>query len=220
MIFSVAIDGPAGAGKSTAARILAKMLGAIYLDTGAMYRTVALAAIQRGIDTGDGEALAKMIEEIEIEIKFDEEGQAVYLDGEPVNGLIRTPEVSLGASHVAVFPPVRHKMVEMQRRIASKSTVVMDGRDIGTYVLKDAKYKFFLVATVEKRAERRYKEMLEKGMEADLQSIVKDIKFRDDNDSNRTMAPLRQAEDAILIDTTNQSIQEIVDEMAGYIDVS
>lgn len=221
MVFSVAIDGPAGAGKSTAAKELSKMLGAIYLDTGAMYRTVALAAIKRGIDTQDGEALEKMIEEIDIDVRFGENGQEIYLDGENVNGLIRTPEVSLGASRVAVFPPVRHKMVEKQREIASKNNVVMDGRDIGTYVLKDAKYKFFLVASVEIRAKRRYKELIAKGMEADMESIIEDIKFRDKNDSSRAMAPLKQAEDAILIDTTNQSIQEMVDDMAGYItDVS
>ncbi len=220
MVFSVAIDGPAGAGKSTAAKQLSAMLGAIYLDTGAMYRTVALAAIKRGIDTKDGDALSKMIEDIEIDVRFGENGQEIFLDGENVNGLIRTPEVSLGASNVAVFPPVRHKMVEKQRAIASKSNVVMDGRDIGTYVLKDAKYKFFLVASVEIRALRRYKEMIAKGMEADMESIIEDIKFRDNNDSSRKMAPLKQAEDAILIDTTNQSIQEMVDEMAEYIDVS
>ena len=220
MIYSVAIDGPAGAGKSTAAKRLSAMLGAIYLDTGAMYRTVALAAIRRGIDTSDEAALEEMLGEIRIEIEFGENGQEILLDGEPVNGLIRTPEVSLGASKVAVFPPVRHRMVEMQREIASKSTVVMDGRDIGTYVLKDAKYKFFLTATVDKRAERRYKELIAKGMEADIEEIKRDIRFRDDNDSSRAFAPLRQAEDAILIDTTNQSIDEMVEEMAGYIDVS
>jgi len=220
MVFSVAIDGPAGAGKSTAAKQLSAMLGAIYLDTGAMYRTVALAAIKKGIDTQDGEALGNMIEDIDIDVRFGENGQEIYLNGENVNGLIRTPEVSLGASRVAVFPPVRHKMVEKQRLIASKSNVVMDGRDIGTYVLKDAKYKFFLVASVEIRALRRYKEMVAKGMEADMDSIIKDIKFRDNNDSSRKMAPLKQAEDAILIDTTNQSIKEMVDEMAGFIDVS
>ena len=220
MAFAVAIDGPAGAGKSTAAKQLSAMLGAIYLDTGAMYRTVALAAIKRGIDTQDGDALAAMVEEIDIDVRFGEKGQEIYLDGENVNGMIRTPEVSLGASRVAVFPPVRHKMVEIQRGIASKNNVVMDGRDIGTYVLKDAEYKFFLIATVEIRAMRRYKEMIAKGMEADLEEIKKDIEFRDKNDSSREMAPLRQAEDAILIDTTNQSIQEMVDDMAGYIDVS
>jgi len=220
MVFSVAIDGPAGAGKSTAAKELSAMLGAIYLDTGAMYRTVALAAIQRGIDTSDEKALEEMLEDIQIDIEFGENGQVILLDGEPVNGLIRTPEVSLGASKVAVFPPVRHRMVEKQREIASKQTVVMDGRDIGTYVLKDAKYKFFLTASVEKRAERRFKELKEKGMEADMDEIIRDIEFRDKNDSSRAFAPLRQAEDAILIDTTEQSIKEMVDEMAGYINAS
>ena len=220
MIFAVAIDGPAGAGKSTAAKQLSARLGAIYLDTGAMYRTVALAAIRRGIDTGDEKALEKMLEQIIIEIKFGENGQVIMLDGEDVNELIRTPEVSLGASKVAVFPPVRHKMVEMQREIAARTTVVMDGRDIGTHVLKDAKYKFFLTATVEKRAERRYREQLAKGMEADLEEIKRDIRFRDNNDSTRAMSPLKQAEDAILIDTTNQTIDEMVEDMARYIHVS
>ncbi len=217
MVFSVAIDGPAGAGKSTAAKQLSAMFDAIYLDTGAMYRTVALAAIKRGIDTQDGIALEKMIETIDIDVRFTGNGQEIYLDGENVNGQIRTPEVSLGASHVAVFPPIRHKMVEQQRKIAAKNNVVMDGRDIGTYVLKDAKYKFFLVASVEIRAQRRYKELYGKSTEADLESIIKDIEFRDENDSSRKMSPLKQAEDAILIDTTNISIQEMVDEIAGYI---
>ncbi|HRX42978.1 MAG TPA: (d)CMP kinase [Clostridia bacterium] len=220
MIFSVAIDGPAGAGKSTAAKQLSAMLGAIYLDTGAMYRTVALAAIRRGIDTSDEKALEEMLDQISIEIKFSDQGQVILLDGEEVNDYIRTPEVSLGASKVAVFPPVRHRMVEMQRDIASKNTVVMDGRDIGTYVLKDARYKFFLTATVEMRAKRRYEEQKAKGMEADIEEIKRDIRFRDENDSSRAMAPLKQAEDAILIDTTNQSIDEMVEDMARYIDVS
>lgn len=220
MIFSVAIDGPAGAGKSTAAKQLSAMLGAIYLDTGAMYRTVALAAIRRGIDTSDEKALEEMLDQISIEIKFSDQGQVILLDGEEVNDYIRTPEVSLGASKVAVFPPVRHRMVEMQRDIASKNTVVMDGRDIGTYVLKDARYKFFLTATVEMRAKRRYEELKAKGMEADIEEIKRDIRFRDENDSSRAMAPLKKAEDAILIDTTNQSIDEMVEDMARYIDVS
>jgi len=220
MIFSVAIDGPAGAGKSTAAKQLSAMLGAIYLDTGAMYRTVALAAIRRGIDTSDEKALEEMLDQISIEIKFSDQGQVILLDGEEVNDYIRTPEVSLGASKVAVFPPVRHRMVEMQRDIASRNTVVMDGRDIGTYVLKDARYKFFLTATVEMRAKRRYEEQKAKGMEADIEEIKRDIRFRDENDSSRAMAPLKQAEDAILIDTTNQSIDEMVEDMARYIDVS
>ncbi len=218
MTFAVAIDGPAGAGKSTAAKILAKKLGAIYLDTGAMYRTVALEAIRKGIDTKNEQALTNLVEDIRIDIDFSEEGQMIYLDGEPVNGLIRTAEVSIGASDVAVFPSVRGKMVEMQRRIASEQTVVMDGRDIGTYVLKDAKYKFFLTATVDERAKRRFKEMKEKGIEADFDHIIKDIKYRDNNDTSRKMSPLKQADDAILIDTTNQTIDEMVEEMAGYID--
>lgn len=217
MKFSVAIDGPAGAGKSTAAKKLSTMLGAIYLDTGAMYRTVALAAIQRGIDTKDGEKLEKMLDDIEIEIKFSDDEQVIYLDGKAVNGFIRTPEVSIGASNVAVFPPVRKKMVELQREIAAKNKVVMDGRDIGTFVLKDAKYKFFLIADIEVRASRRFKELIAKGIKADMDSIIEDINYRDNKDSGRAFAPLKQAEDAILIDTTKQSIKEMVEEMAGYI---
>ncbi|HPJ21709.1 MAG TPA: (d)CMP kinase, partial [Clostridia bacterium] len=173
-----------------------------------------------GIDTSDEKALEEMLDQISIEIKFSDQGQVILLDGEEVNDYIRTPEVSLGASKVAVFPPVRHRMVEMQRDIASRNTVVMDGRDIGTYVLKDARYKFFLTATVEMRAKRRYEEQKAKGMEADIEEIKRDIRFRDENDSSRAMAPLKQAEDAILIDTTNQSIDEMVEDMARYIDVS
>lgn len=214
----IAIDGPAGAGKSTIAKILSKTLGILYLDTGAMYRAVALKAIREGIDTKDREGLAKMVQKIDLKISFSNNVQRVLLDNEDVSDKIRTPEVSVGASDVAVVPEVRYKMVELQRQIAEKNDVVMDGRDIGTYVLPDANYKFFLTASVEERAKRRYIELLEKGVTGiTIEDVQKDIEYRDKNDSSRKLAPLAKADDAIEIDTTNHTIDEVAEILIGYI---
>ncbi len=217
MTFQIAIDGPAGAGKSTMAKILSKKLKAIYLDTGAMYRACGLKAINSGIDSKDEKALNKMVSDINITISFENDQQQIFLDGKNVNGLIRTPEISVSASDVSANKAVRLKMVEMQREIAKVNNVVMDGRDIGTYVLPDANIKFFLVADINERAKRRYHEMKEKNMNPDMESIIKDMNYRDTNDSSRDFAPLKQAKDAILIDTTNLNINQVIKVMLEYI---
>lgn len=205
----IAIDGPSGAGKSTMAKIVSKELGILYLDTGAMYRAVALKAIKSGIDTRDEAALADMVEDIDIRIVYKDGQQKVYLDGEDVTGDIRTPEVTVGSSDVAVFPGVRKKMVELQREIAKTNSVVMDGRDIGTHVLPDAEIKIFLTASAEDRAKRRYEELKEKGtLKQTFEELMREMEYRDKNDSSRKVSPLRKADDAILLDTSGLSIEE------------
>lgn len=215
---NIAIDGPAGAGKSTIAKLISKKLGIIYLDTGAMYRAVALKAIRNGIDTSDRKALSKLVGNISIEVTHICCEQHIFLDNEDVTGEIRTPEVSRGASDVAVVPEVRIRMADIQRKIAGKNNVVMDGRDIGTYVLPESKYKIFLTASVRERARRRFKEQLEKGM-ADIspEQVQRDIEYRDKNDSCRDLAPLARAADAVEIDTTDMTIDEVVDKIISYI---
>ena len=214
----IAIDGPAGSGKSTIAKYISKEYNMIYLDTGAMYRTVALYAIRRGTDTKDKNALEQLLDKFKLEIKYIDGEQKVFLAGEDVTGLIRTNEVSLGASDVAVVPAVRLKMVDLQREIAKGTSVVMDGRDIGTYVLQDAELKIFLIASPEERAKRRYLEMEAKGGNTlTLEQIKEDIIKRDKTDSEREFAPLRQAEDAILLDTTKLSIDEVIAVIKVYI---
>lgn len=216
---AVAIDGPAGAGKSTIAKLVSKKLKIVYLDTGAMYRTVALKAIRKNIDTLDGEKLANLVNALDIKVEYTGEEQRIYLDGEDVSDLIRTPEVSIGASNVAVIPQVRIKMVELQREIAAKCSVVMDGRDIGTYVLPNASVKIFLTASIEERAKRRYNEQLLKGItDVSLEDVKKDISYRDKNDSSRAFAPLAKAEDAIELDTTIMSIDEVVKKIMEQIE--
>lgn len=215
---AIAVDGPAGAGKSTVAKIISKRLGITYLDTGAMYRAVALKAIKEGIDTKDREKLLKIMDNINIEVKYIEGEQVIYLDGIDVSGQIRTPEVSIGASDVSAIPEVRLKMVMLQRQIASQRDVIMDGRDIGTYVLPDAPYKFFLNASINERARRRYAEQLQKGIDGvTYEDVLKDISYRDKNDSSRNFAPLKKAEDAIEIDTTNMSVDDVVDTILSHI---
>lgn len=215
---NIAIDGPAGAGKSTIAKIISKSLGIIYLDTGAMYRTVALKAINEGIDTLDKVKLARIVENIDIKIKYTGDVQHIYLDGEDVSTRIRTPEISIGASNVAVVPEVRIKMVQIQRDIASMNDVVMDGRDIGSYVLPKAELKIFLTASVEERAKRRYNELIEKGNSSiSLDEVKKDIEYRDNNDSSRDFAPLIKADDAIEVDTTSLSIEDVAKKIMSYI---
>lgn len=215
---NIAIDGPAGAGKSTIAKIISKTLGIIYLDTGAMYRTVALKAIREGIDTLDGKQLADMVRDIDIEICYSGDEQRIFLGGEDVSELIRTPEVSKCASDVAVVPEVRLKMVELQRKIARDADVVMDGRDIGTYVLPDAGLKIFLTASVEERVRRRYEEQVVKGIkDISLDDVRKDIEYRDKNDSGRSFAPLSKADDAVEIDTTGMSVEEVAQEIMSLI---
>ena len=215
---NIAIDGPAGAGKSTVARSISKTMGIIYLDTGAMYRTVALKALNSGLDTKNEESIASLVEDIDIKIRYRDGEQRIFLDGKDVSELIRTPGVSRGASDVSAIPAVRIKLVELQRSIAEENDVVMDGRDIGTYVLPNARYKFFLTASLEERAKRRYNELLAKGMEdSTLDEVMKDISYRDKNDSSRAFAPLSKAEDAVEIDTTGMNRQEVVEKVLSYL---
>lgn len=215
---NIAIDGPAGAGKSTVAKHISKILGIIYLDTGAMYRAVALKAITSGIATKDAKALEELVKDIDIKVDLKGEEQRIFLDGRDVTHLIRTPEVSIGASDVSAIPAVRIKLVELQREIARTNDVVMDGRDIGTYVLPNANYKFFLTASLDERAKRRYKELLEKGAtETKYDDVLKDISYRDKNDSSRAFAPLAKAEDAVEIDTTDLSLEQVIEKILSKI---
>ncbi len=207
--FNVAIDGPAGAGKSSISKAVAKKLGCIYVDTGAMYRACALYAIENNIPI-TAEGLENELDNIKIGIKYAEDGQRIYLGGVDVSGRIREPDVSIGASDIAVIPAVRLKLVDMQRELAKTNNVVMDGRDIGTYVLPDAEVKIFLTASVDERARRRVLEMEQKGQKADFETVKKDMAYRDKNDSEREFAPLRQAEDAVLLDTTELTFDEVV----------
>lgn len=215
---NIAIDGPAGAGKSTIAKIVSTTLGIIYLDTGAMYRAVALKAIGLGLDTADPLKVSEMLEDIDICIDYSKGEQRIILDGRDVSSEIRTPEVSIGASNVAVIPAVRIKMVELQRAIATKNSVVMDGRDIGTFVLPDADFKFFLTASIEERAKRRFLEQVQKGVKnISLDEVKKDIEYRDKNDSSREFAPLKKADDAVEVDTTSLAIEEVAEKIIKFI---
>lgn len=214
----IAIDGPSGAGKSTMAKLLSKRLGVMYLDTGAMYRAVALKAIRMGIDTRDREKVCEILPDLDIKIEYNDGNQQVLLDGEDVSGLIRTDEVSMGASNVSAIPEVRKKLVELQQKIASNNNVVMDGRDIGTHVLPNAQVKIFLTASSTERARRRYLELQEKGLlTKTFEELKQEIEQRDYNDSNRAASPLRQAQDAVLLDTSNLSIEESVDRIISII---
>jgi len=206
---SIAIDGPSGAGKSTLARMTAKSLGFIYVDTGALYRSVGLFALRHGTDAGDRAAVTALLPGITLELDYDEKGvQRVFLCGEDVTDAIRTPEVSLAASAVSAIPEVRAFLLETQRDMARRHDVAMDGRDIGTVVLPDADVKIFLTASPEERARRRYRELRAKGTGAPYKEVLRDLLVRDRNDSSRDIAPLRPAEDAILLDTTGNSLRK------------
>ncbi len=216
-MFNVAIDGPAGAGKSTIARRVAAALGSIYVDTGAMYRAMALYLFRKGIDPDDAEAISRECKNADISIDFQNGEQVVLLSGENVNDYLRTPEVSDMASRTSVNPFVRKKLVELQQKLGRQKDVVMDGRDIGTVVLPDAQVKIYLTASVDVRAKRRYKELLEKGMEADLAQITEQIRERDERDMNRAVSPLKQADDAVLVDTSDMTIEEVTDRILEII---
>ncbi len=213
----VAVDGPAGAGKSTISKAVAKRLGFVYIDTGAMYRAIGLAAVRRGIDTTDAKGVESILDEVEVSISHNESGQQIYLNGENVSEEIRLPEISVAASNVAVIPAVRLKLVELQRRLAEKTDVIMDGRDIGTYVLPDAEVKIFLTASSEERAKRRLKELVEKGVETTFEEVLADMEYRDKNDSGREFAPLRAAEDSIPFDNTEITLSEAVDKICEIV---
>ena len=210
-MISIALDGPAGAGKSTVAKGVAKELGLIYVDTGALYRTVGLKFLREGYDTTLDCDIEAVLKTIEVDIKFIDGAQHVFLNGEDVSDEIRTPDASMMASAVSAKPPVRAFLLEMQRKLARENNVLMDGRDIGTVVLPNATLKFFVTATVEERATRRYKELCEKGMDVKYDDIYKDIETRDYNDSHREIAPLKPAEDSIMFDTTGNTLQESID---------
>lgn len=213
----VAIDGPAGAGKSTISKGAAKRLGFVYIDTGAMYRAIGLAAVRRGIDSSDAEKVKTILDDVEVTIRHDESGQLIFLNGEDVSTDIRLPEISVAASNVAVIPEVRLKLVELQRALADKSDVIMDGRDIGTYVLPDAELKIYLTASVEERAERRCRELREKGVETDFEAVKADIEYRDKNDSGREFAPLKPAEDSVYMDNTEITLEESIDKVCELV---
>lgn len=213
----IAIDGPAGAGKSTIAKLVAKELNAIYIDTGAMYRAMALYLLRSHIDIEDEKALAECVASADISIRFADGEQQVWLNGENVNGLIRTEEVSSMASVSSAKGAVRVKLVDLQRKLAEDHDVVMDGRDIGTHVLPNAKPKIFLTADSRVRAKRRYDELTARGEACDLDTIEKDIIERDERDKNREISPLRQAEDAILVDTSDMTIEQVKEKIISLI---
>ena len=211
MSFNIAIDGPAGAGKSTIAKRLAKELGFIYVDTGAMYRAMALYFLRSGIAKEDEAAISKAAKEVDVTIRYENGEQQVLLNGENVNGLIRKEEVGNTASVTSAYREVRKKLVELQQQLAEQADVIMDGRDIGTVVLPKAQVKIYLTASVETRAKRRYDELTEKGQNCDLKEIEQDIADRDYRDMHREISPLKQAEDAVLVDTSNMGIEEVVE---------
>ena len=207
----IAIDGPAGAGKSTIAKELARILGFMYVDTGAMYRTAALSCLKNNIDFENEDDVSKNCDDADIKIIYEDGVQKMFLDGVNVSEKIRREEVGNAASKVAKYPGVRKKLVKLQQELAKKYDVIMDGRDISTMVLPDAQLKIYLTASVEKRAERRFKELLEKGLECRLEEIEKDIEQRDYNDMHRKESPLKKAEDAIEVDTSDMTIAEVTE---------
>lgn len=213
----IALDGPSGSGKSTIAKILSNKLNILYLDTGAMYRATALKALKMNIDTFDEIGVDTFINNIDIEIKYIDGAQHTYLDGEDVSTKIREPHVSMAASNISSLKNVRIKMVDMQRKIAGNMSCVLDGRDIGSYVLPNADYKFYITASSKVRATRRLLELKEKGFDVDFDKLLAEIEQRDYNDMNREFSPLKQADDAIYIDTSNMTIEEVLKTVMEYI---
>lgn len=216
-MYNIAIDGPAGAGKSTIAKIVAKKLGFIYVDTGAMYRTMALACHRAGIKAYEENKVVEKCSSVKITLGYENDTQKVYLDDEDVSLEIRREEIGNMTSAIAVYSPVRKILVEMQQELAKKNNVVMDGRDIGTAVLPNADLKIYLTASARTRAERRYNELTEKGQKCDINEIEKDIKDRDYRDMNRDVSPLKQAEDAVLIDSSDMGIEQVVEEITKLV---
>lgn len=212
-MYNIAIDGPAGAGKSTIAKLVAKKMGFIYVDTGAMYRTMALSCYREGIEASDKEKVIEVCERVEVSLDYVNDTQLVYLNGEDVSALIRSEEIGNMTSAIAVYEPVRKILVAMQRKLAAEKNVVMDGRDIGSAVLPNANLKIYLTASTRTRAERRYNELVEKGFECNIDDIEEDIRQRDYRDMNREVSPLVQTEDAVLVDSSNMSIAEVVNKI-------
>ena len=217
MNYAIAIDGPAGAGKSTIAKVLAKELGLIYVDTGALYRTVGYFTTGRGIALDDVAGITAALSDLTVELKYVEGVQRVFANGEDVSDLIRTPAISMAASAVSAIPAVRDYLLATQRDIAAKNSVVMDGRDIGTVILPDAKVKIFLTASPESRARRRYDELQAKGDPATYEEVLADMVKRDYDDSHRATAPLKQAEDAVLVDTSGDTLEQSVARMKAVV---
>ncbi len=211
-VINVAIDGPAGAGKSTISRKAAAELGYIYIDTGALYRTVGLNAMRKGVDIQDDEAvIATLTDDLKVELRFIDGEQRMFLNDEDVSLAIRTPEASMAASRVSAVPKVREYLFDLQKNLARNNNCIMDGRDIGTVVLPDADVKIFLTASPEARAERRFKELQEKGMDASYEEVLADMIKRDYDDSHRAIAPLKQADDAILCDTSGNELEQSIE---------
>ena len=210
MSYAIAIDGPAGAGKSTIAKILAKELGLIYVDTGALYRALGFAMLGRGIDPADADAVVPALEGLQVSLEYRQGEQRVLLCGEDISDRIRTPEVSMAASRVSAIPAVRAFLLQLQRDMAATQSVIMDGRDIGTTILPNAQVKIFLTASPEARAQRRYLELQEKGVETTYEEVLEDMNRRDYEDTHREISPLRQAEDAVLADTGELDLEQSV----------
>lgn len=217
--YSIAVDGPAGAGKSSLSKKLAAAYGLVYLDTGAIYRTVGLACYRRGIDRKDEAAVSAVLPDLDIQISYDEQGlQRMILNGEDVSEAIRMPEISICASDVSALPACRAYLLDMQRRFAREYNVILDGRDIGTVVLPNADLKIYLTASSEARAQRRFLELQGKGVEADYEQVLRDIILRDEQDMNRAIAPLRQADDAVLVDTSELNLEESLEALCRLVD--
>lgn len=217
MIINVAIDGPAGAGKSTISRSAANEVGFIYVDTGALYRAVGVNALRNNIDSKDSEAVTASLENITVELKFVDDVQHVFLNGEDVSEEIRLPEASMAASNVSAIPSVRAFLFDLQRDIASKNNCIMDGRDIGTVVLPNAQIKIFLTASPEIRAMRRYKELQQKGAKDTYEEVLSDLKIRDYNDSHREIAPLKPAQDSVTVDTSDCTLEQSIEKIVSII---
>ena len=215
MGYNVAIDGPAGAGKSTIAKLVAKEKGYIYVDTGAMYRGMAIHFLKKGIQPEETDAIIAACDDAEVTIAYENGIQQVYLNGENVTDMLRTEAVGNMASRTSAIPEVRAKLLELQRSLAREKDVIMDGRDIGTNILPNADVKIYLTASVETRAKRRYNELTEKGIDCNYEEIAKDIQERDERDMSREIAPLRQADDAVLVDSSEMSIEEVVKKICG-----
>lgn len=215
-MFSIAIDGPAGAGKSTIAKTIAKKLGFVYVDTGAMYRAIALYFLRKGVDGQDSETIEAMCPDIRVTLEYQNGVQQVLLNGENVSGYIRTEEVGTMASKTSAQPAVRAALLQLQRDMAQNADILMDGRDIGTNVLPNADLKIYLTASVDVRAKRRYDELTARGESCDLEEIRQDIKLRDHQDMTREIAPLKMADDAVLVDSSEMTIEEVVETVIGH----
>ena len=216
-MINIAIDGPSGAGKSTSARAAAKELGFIYVDTGALYRAVGVAALKQGVATSDAKAVADLLPGLTITLRFEAGEQKVYLNGEDVSKTIRLPEASMAASDVSAVPAVRAFLFDLQKTLARENDCIMDGRDIGTVVLPEAQLKIFLTASAEERANRRYNELISRGTPVEYEALLREIVQRDYNDSHRAIAPLKPAPDAVILDSSDMSFEEVVAEIVRLV---